>query len=89
MRFSTRSFMFSFILAAVPGPIVGADFLARYHLAVDMADKQLFWPCNNMTLVMGYHLWPSVGNVHQLVSIAERKIPVIPASVPDGMAELL
>jgi hypothetical protein len=37
-----RSFEFSFILAAVPGPIGGADFLVRYHLAVDVADKRLF-----------------------------------------------
>jgi hypothetical protein len=42
-----------------------------------------------MTLATGYHLRPSVGNVHQLVSIAEQNTLVIPASVPGSLAELL
>jgi hypothetical protein len=42
VQFGTHSFGFNFILADVPGPIVGADFLARYHLAVDLAERRLF-----------------------------------------------
>jgi hypothetical protein len=68
---------------------VGADFLARYQLAVDVADKRLFWPRNNVTLERGYHMRPSVGNVNQLASIAAQNTPVIPTSVPASVAELL
>jgi hypothetical protein len=85
-RFGTRSFQFNFILADVPGPIAGADFLAAYRLAVDVAERRLFWPRNNVTLTTGFHLRPSVVNVQQLASIATQHVP---ATVPDNVRELL
>jgi hypothetical protein len=85
----TRSFGFNFILADVPGPIVEADFLARYRLAVDVAERWLFWPRNNVMLAHGYNLRPTVGDEQRLASIATQHVLPLPASMPDTVAGLL
>jgi hypothetical protein len=75
-------FGFPFILADVPGPIVGADFLARFRLAVDVAGRRLFWPNSNHTLTAGYNLQPSAATFEQLSGVVETSMVDVPAHVP-------
>ena len=41
MSFENRSFTWSFLLADIEFPILGADFLRHYRLVVDLANGQL------------------------------------------------
>jgi hypothetical protein len=89
VQFGDRVFGFPFILADVPGPIVGADFLARFRLAVDVAGRRLFWPNSNHTLTAGYNLRPAASMFEQLSGVVSAPEVNVPTHVPPGVAELM